>query len=249
MPTLPTPLTENTGLAFVGEIEWSPAFLTVREAKKLLTAVNACGRPNSDVLRRRLTVVDGEPSEGWQIDFPDHFTAQEAALYERPFALLGQRSPDGWRNPHAHPALRRALARVSRYLAMPARARAPDWRWLDEALLPDASLLVVTRDDDYTHGILLSQPFSEWFEAFHRRLEPGQVVESFPFPWAPATPLNALSAAQEELRHAIARAARSGNLEQLNSAVVAAYGWQADSSDDELLGKLTALNRARTAYL
>jgi hypothetical protein len=236
-----TPLLENTGLAFPGEAAWSPALLTEREAQKFIRAANACGRPNTDVLRRRLAVVDGEPVEGWQIDFPAHFTTQEAALYEQPFALLQKRSGNVWLNPHTDSALRRALARVSRWLAMPASAVAPDWRWIEDDLLPDATLLVVARDDDFTHGVLRSSPFSAWWHIHQGSMAPDRIVESFPFPWPPATALSALTAVQEEQRHAIARAARNGNVEQLNFAVFAAYGWPADMPTDALLGAVGAL--------
>ncbi len=125
MPSGTKPLAENAGLAFLGETAWPAAQLTGRQAKLLLAAPNRCGRPNADVLRRRLAVADGTPAESWQIDFPVHFTDQEAALYEKPFALL----TGSWRNPHAQPDLRRALARLSRYPAMPADADTPDWLW------------------------------------------------------------------------------------------------------------------------
>ena len=62
-------------------------------------------------------------------------------------------------------------------------------------------------------------------------------VESFPFPWPPATTLNALTSVQEESRHAIARAVRAGSIEQLNEAVARAYGWPVDLAEDELLEK------------
>jgi len=245
VPVAPCPLPENAGLAFVGENAWPPALLTEREAQKLMAAPNTCGRPNADVLRRRLAVADGEPVESWQIDFPAHFTPREATLYEQPFALLVQ-GANPWLNPHANPALRRALARVSRWLAMPAGAAVPDWRWIEEDLLPDASLLVVARDDDFTHGVLQSAVFAAWFQA-HHRFGPVQTVESFPFPWAPATPLSALSAAQEEQRHAVARAARQGDAFALNTTVLIAYGWPADLTGKELLEKLVLLNRARSS--
>lgn len=242
----PSPLPENAGLAFLGESAWPEAILTAREAKRLAAASNACGRPNSDVLRRRLAVANGVPTESWQIDFPAHFTAQEAALYEQPFALLHDRAPNStWLNPHANPTLRRTLARVSRFLAMPAEATTPDWRWLEEDLLPDATLLVVARDDDFSHGVLESHSFSIWWQKWHATLSPDLIVGSFPFPWPPATALSGLSAAQEEQRHAIARAARSGDV-QLNSAVLAAYGWPGELEDGELLEKLAGLNRSRS---
>lgn len=243
----PRPLPENAGLAFLGEAAWPPALLAEREARQFLAATNACGRPNSDVLRRRLVVVDGEPAEDWQIDFPAHFTAQEAALHEQPFALLQRRADGAWLNPHARPGLRRALARVSRWLATPAAAAVPDWRWIEDDLLPDATLLVVARDDDFTHGVLSSQVFTQWHQAHGVSLGPVQTVESFPFPWPPTTALSALSKTQEEQRHAIARAARGGNVGQLNAAVTAAYGWPAELDDAELLGKLTEMNCTRGA--
>ncbi|MDQ5979469.1 MAG: hypothetical protein QG602_2443, partial [Verrucomicrobiota bacterium] len=205
---------------------------------------NACGRPNIDVLRGRLAVVDGEPVESCQLDFPEHFTAQEAALYEQPLALLKKRG-GAWQNPHANPALRRALARVSRWLALPSDADTPDWRWIEEELLPDASLLVVARDDDFTHGVLSSPAFAFWWEQ-HRR-QPVFAVESFPFPWPPATPLSALTKPQEEHRHAIARAIRGGNSAGLNHAVLTAYGWAEDIQHETLLENLAALNRLRAS--
>ena len=242
----PAPLAANAGLAYLGEAAWAPAILSGRQAEQLSTAVNPCGRPNSDVLRRRLAVVDGSPSESWQIDFPDHFTNQEAALYERPFARLQAQAPGGrWLNPHAQPALRRALARVSRFLASPAQASVPDWRWIEEDLLPDATLLVVARDDDFAHGVLGSALFAVWWHAHLRLCAPVQRVESFPFPWPPATTLSALTAAQESHRHAIARASRSGKAEQLNAAVLAAYGWPAPIPDNIQLENLAELNCRR----
>jgi hypothetical protein len=238
-------LPENAGLAFLGEAAWGPSLLTEREAQRLIKTANACGRPNADVLRRRLAVVDGEPAEGWQIDFPAHFTMQEAALYEQLFVLLQKRTGNAWLNPHADSALRRALARVSRWLALPTSATTADWRWIEDDLLPDATLLVVARDDDFSHGVLSSPAFTRWHQAHAARLGPVQTVESFPFPWLPGTALSALTKTQEDQRHAIARAARGGNMEQLNAAVFAAYGWRADLNDAELLEKLTVLNRAR----
>lgn len=237
-------LPENTALAFLGETAWPPATLTTRQAEQLAATANACGRPNSDVLRRRLTVVRDQPIESWQIDFPNHFTPQEAALYEQPFAVLQQRA-HSWLNPYTNPSLRRALARVSRFLAMPARADSPDWRWIEEDLLPDATLLVVARDDDFTHGVLQSSTFAFWWQHWRSMLSSDAIVSSFPFPWPPATPLSALTTAQEESRHAIARAARSGDNDLLNAAVLAAYGWPADSDDAALVEKLAELNRTR----
>lgn len=239
----PKALLENADLAYTGEKAWSPALLTEREAAGLLTALNPCGRPNADVLRRRLAVVNHEPVVTWQVDFPDHFTPQEATLYAAPFARLQARAA-AWRNPHRQPALRRALARVSRWLALPVAAETPDWRWIEDELLPDATLLVVARDDDFAQGILSSAVFAPWWAS--HRAQPVFAIASFPFPWPPGTLLSALSKAQEECRHDIARSTRTGNSASLNAAVLAAYGWPSELAAVELLGRLTALNQHRS---
>lgn len=239
-----TALPENADLAFPGEPAWAPARLTEAQAQRLLETANPNGRPNADVLRRRLTVSDGEPQEYWQIDFPAHISAQEAALYEAPFARLKRFAPT-WQNPFAQATLRRTLGRLSRFLAMPAKADAPDWRWIEDDVLPDENLVVVARDDDFTQGILHSLPFRLWQEQLAREFSPDRIVTSFPFPWAPATPLSALTATQEENRFAIARAARSGSLDTLDAAVLGAYGWTSDLSDQAILDALAALQAQR----
>jgi hypothetical protein len=246
VPPAPEFLPENTGLAFLGETAWPAAALTDRQAEALSAADNRCGRPNADVLRRRLAVVEGEPVESWQIDFPEHFTLQEAALYEAPFDHLQRHAPD-WKNPHAQLPLRRAVARISRYLAMPVAADTVDWLWIEEELIPDASLVVVARDDDFTHGILASDAFAAWHRAHFATLPADQLVASFPFPWPPATGLSGLNAAQEESRHAVARAIRSGNRDALHEAVCRAYGWAIDLNGSELLHQVTGRHRSRMA--
>ena len=248
----PSSLPENAGLAFIGEPGWPQARLTARVAKLFAAAPNPSGRPNSDVLRNSIGLVAGKITEQPQIDFPSHFTEQEAALYREPFRQLHSRGAAPrddrawWINPHAAAELRTALARLERYLAMPVDAKTPEWSWIDSHNLPDASLLAVARDDDFTAGILQSSTFQSWWRRHSAQLPPVKIVSSFPFPWPPNKLLSALNRTQEEQRHALARAARSGNRDQIDSAVVAAYNWSNDSVDDETLAKLTQLNRART---
>lgn len=241
MAFLPNTLPENTGLAFRGETAWPPAQLTERQAQTLLSAPNRCGRPNHDVLRRRLAVVDAAPAESWQIDFPAHLTDQEAALYEKPFARLA----GSWRNPYTQPDLRRALARLSRYFAMPADADTPDWLWVEDEMLPDASLVVVARDDDFTHGILSSTAFAAWYQGYRTALPPERLIESFPFPWPVATPLGQLTRAQQDLRSEVVRAVRGGNQEQVDALLATAYGWPAGLEADDFVARLLACSRGR----
>jgi hypothetical protein len=242
-------LSENDGLAFMGEPAWSPGALTRQRAQALSAAANPSGRPNLDVMRGFVGIANGRITEHWQIDFPAHLTDQEASLYTGPYALLQQR-PDStgphWRtNPNANPALRNALARLDRYLAAPVGGEAPGWAWIEGNWLPDHTLLVVARDDDFTHGVLQSRLFVVWWAAHRPRNALALVVNSFPFPWAPATALSQLTGLQQDLRFEISRQARSGESDNIDSPVATAYGWSASLDDAELLARLTALHARR----
>lgn len=103
----------------------------------------------------------------------------------------------------------------------------------------------VARDDDFAHGLLRSRAFAAWWHRMHSRRSPTLAFDSFPFPWRPDTPLHALSAAQEEQRHFIARASRAGDADQLHAAVSAAYGWPASLDDAAMLERLSHLNATR----
>jgi hypothetical protein len=247
----PPPLLENAGLAFVGERPWSPASVSAAQAHALEAARNPTGRPNRDVLRDFIGCKSGHGSRRCQIDFPEYFTAQEAALYLQPWQLLRSQLKDPvgpwWLNPHAQRELRTALARLERYLAFPLAAPDPAWDWIDSNLLPDESLLVVARDDDFTHGLVGSRLFQLWWRQHSSKVSPQSLVASFPFPWPPATLLSALTRTQEEQRLTLARAARSADLAQLNTAAIAAYGWPVDLPDEALLARLLELHRRRAA--
>ncbi len=246
------PLAENAGLAHLGERVARLASIPDALAERMLRTPNRNGRPNSDVVRQ---VVGAEVrhrlSRHWQIDFPAHMGEHEASFYEHPYHHLQRNTRplrDGWWiNPHANVQLRAVLSRRERFLATPLDANPPAFTWFESSLIPDDTLLVVDRDDDFTHGILQSRAFIVWCEAVHSRRTPTLAVDSFPFPWPPSTPLHALTAAQEEHRHAIARAARGTDPDQLNAAVLAAYGLPVDLEPAALLAKLTDLNRERAS--
>lgn len=249
-PTAPRPLPENAGLAGVGERVAPTAVLPPKLAARLLGARNPHGKANADVLRQFATAAEsGRSAIRWLVDFPADLDEREASLYEQPFHHLARTvrpvRDRWWVNPHADERLRALLAKRERYLATPVGAAPPVWTWFDSAIIPDDTLLAVARDDDFTHGILAARPFAVWWRKFHSRRTPTLAVSSYPFPWTPDTALSALTAAQEEQRHAVAKAARSGDAKTLNAAVAAAYGWPADLDDVALLTRLGDLNRAR----
>lgn len=248
----PRPLPENAGLTGVGERVALTAAIPPQMAERMLGTRNPHGKANADVLRQFATAADPHRTAiHWLVDFPAHLGEREASLYEHPFHHLYRTMRPArdrwWVNPHADERLRALLAKLERYLATPVGAEPSAWTWLDSAIIPGDTLLVVTRDDDFAHGILAARPFAVWWREFHSRRRPMLAVSSYPFPWPPGTGLSALTTAQEEQRHAVAKAARSGDAVQLNAAVAAAYGWPADLDDAALLTRLGALNRARCA--
>jgi hypothetical protein len=248
----PRPLNENAGLVFLGERVALTASIPPKMAERMLGTRNPHGKSNADVLRRLATAADvRRPALHWLIDFPAAMGEREASLYEHPFHQLYRAMKPTrdrwWVNPHADERLRATLARRERYLATPVGAEPAAWTWFDSTIIPDDTLIAVARDDDFTHGVLAARPFSLWWRQFHSRRTPTQAVSAYPFPWPPATTLNALTAAQEEHRHAVAQAARAGDADALNTAMAAAYGWPADLDDDNVLTRLGDLNRARPA--
>lgn len=242
---LPSSLSENHDLAFVGETPRPPAQITPAEARTLLAVRNPTGRPNADVVRYLVGCRKARRIECTQVDFPHYFSAQEAALYVKPFATLTQNGISAWQNPNAKTGMRTALAKLERYLATPLDSDVPTWDWIESHLLPDDTLLTVARDDDFTHGVLQSGVFLAWWRRWLPVISPAAIVMAFPFPWPPATTLSALTRVQEEHRLAIARAVRSGAQSLLDAAVASAYGWPNDLSGDATITELITLHGRR----
>lgn len=242
-------LPENAGFTFAGEPPWSPAVLAARQMELLFVAPNPCGRPNAEVIRGFLGVDGGQTTQRWQIDFPAHYTEQEASLYVKPFATLGDRlrsaAGSWWVNPHCNRALRAATARAQRYLATPFGYTEPAWTWIEGDWLPDESLVAVVRDDDFTQAVLHSRVFGHWWESLHEESDPLHIVESFPFPWSPETPLGSLTGLQQDLRYEASRAARAGDSQGINEAVAKCYGWPVDLAPRETMARLTGLHERR----
>jgi hypothetical protein len=247
---VPRALPENDGLAFAGESRTRAAGIPTGVAEQMLGARNPNGKPNADVLRQVATAAGPhQPRIRWQVDFPPGISESEARLYDLPFRQLLRPAlpdrPDWWINPGADVTLRAALARRDRYLVLPPGSGPPAFWWLESSIIPDDTLLAVARDDDFVHGVLRARPFALWWRRFHSPHAPALAVSTYPFPWPPVTRLSALSKSQEEHRHAVTRAARGAGAGQLDSAVVAAYGWPPDLTEPDLLIRLLALHHLR----
>jgi hypothetical protein len=247
--TIPA-LAENSGLAFTGERRRTGAVISSHVAQRLLGARNSHGKPNSDVVRPTVSLTDRMQLQiRWQIDFPAGMDESEAKLYAAPFRHLYRSLPSRkgrwWANRHANERLRAVLGRCDRFLSAAARSSPPRFHWIESGMIPEATLLVVARDDDFISGILQSDIFALWWRQFPRGGASVRAVESFPFPWPPSTGLSALTAVQEEARHAVARAARQGEAGQLHSAVRGAYGWSAHTGDPAIISRLSTLHGQR----
>lgn len=238
----PAPLRANCAYAFRGE-QLAPARrLSAATVRRLQAARNATGKPNHEVLREFLHVTaEGEVGRATAIDFPSYMSAAEAALYVAPFATLQElRLPV--HAPGINEPLRQALARVDRFLATPAAQLSPAFDWVEGEVIPDDSLVVWARDDDFSAGVLASRAFAIWCELCPDVLS---ALRAYPFPWEPGTALSALSRAQEDQHFALARAARAEDDDAILTALAAAYGWPMDLTDEEMLPRLCALHAQR----
>lgn len=222
----PHRLPENQGLAFRGDDKRGRFELPETEARRFLAARNLHGKPNSDVVRPWAGARDilGASRRRWIIDFPPDMDEREAALYELPYARVRRhvrparscRRQTWWIHGGPQRKMRIALAKRERFIATPAAGRHRAFVWLPSDLLPDCSLVVFARDDDYFFGVL----HSRWHDAWTRwttppphamtrasRYAPAACFETFPLPWPPNTPLGKLTRVQEQHRTAIAQVA------------------------------------------
>jgi type II restriction/modification system DNA methylase subunit YeeA len=205
------PLEENTGLCFLGMMKGGPFDITADEARKMLSRpLNPNGRPNSDVIKRRLGGQDltGKNREGWIIDFGVHMPEQEAALYEWPFEYVKKHvkplrdvnrrahmKQKWWIHGEARPGLRRAISNLSRYIATPEVSKHRIFAWVDRDVIPDHKLHTFPREDDYFFGVLQSYPHEAWSIATCSWIGKGNdpsynsetIFRTFPFPWPPGT--------------------------------------------------------------
>jgi type II restriction/modification system DNA methylase subunit YeeA len=201
-------LEENAGLCFLGVMKGGPFDITEEQAADMIaTPLNPNGRPNSDVVKRRLIGRDvvQRNQKGWVIDFGEMPEA-EASLYELPFEYVRRevkplRDANNrrrtrerwWIHGENRPGLRRALAEMGRCIVTPEVAKHRIFVWMDTEIVPDHTCHVVARNDDYAFGILHSRVHELWSLSQGAwmgigndpRYSSARTFETFPFPWAP----------------------------------------------------------------
>ena len=203
-----TPLAENQGICFVGVVKGGPFDLTVEQAKAMLSApLNPNGKPNSDVVKRRLIGRDvvQRNQDGWLVDFVD-MPEPDAALYELPFEYVRthvkplrdinnrkHRRENWWLHNENNPGLRRALIGLSRCIVTPEVAKHRVFAWMNTEVVPDHKLHIFAREDDYFYGVLHSRLHEVWTLSTCSWIGVGNdpsynsatTFGTFPFPWPP----------------------------------------------------------------
>jgi type II restriction/modification system DNA methylase subunit YeeA len=222
-------LKQNDALCFLGMMKGGPFDITAEEGRKMLSRpLNPNGKPNSDVVKRRLggQDVSGRNRRGWIIDFGAEMSQQDAAYFEWPFEYVKKHVKPlrdnnnrertrlrWWIHAEARPGLRKALANLARCIVTPEVNKYRLFVWMDTGVVPDHKLHVIARDDDYFFGVLHSSAHELWTIATCSWIGKGNdpsynsatTFDTFPFPWPPGTEPTETDSA---IVHAIARAAR-----------------------------------------
>jgi type II restriction/modification system DNA methylase subunit YeeA len=198
-------LSENAGIAFMGDTKGGPFELAADEALAMLDLPNPDGRSNRDVVKPWANGLDltRQPRGMWIVDFGSR-PIEEAALYEAPFEYVRERvkpvriqnrraayAERWWLHVEPRPAMRAALSGLGRYLGTPRVAKHRIFDWLPAETLPDSQIIVFARANDYFFGVLQSSVHELWARRLGTQLRevesgfrytPTTTFETFPFP-------------------------------------------------------------------
>ena len=196
-------LAENANISFMGTTKVGPFEITAEVAQEMLRQPNPHGKPNSDVVKR-CTIgrdINQRSRNMWIIDFGVDMTESDAALYEAPFEYvvanvkperitnrMRRRAERWWIHGSPAPNMRDAIAGLTRYIGTSLASRHRMFSYIDGDVLPDATVIIFARDDDYFLGVLHSHIHGVWASALGTQLEdrprytPTTCFETFPFP-------------------------------------------------------------------
>jgi type II restriction/modification system DNA methylase subunit YeeA len=196
-------LTANIDIAFMGDTKGGAFDIGEEQAVEILHAPNPHGRPNSDVIVPWVNGLDvtRRPRYMFIVDFGKEGTELDCAKYELPFGhLLAHVKPERvknkrelyarywWRHVEPRPGMLAALKSLPRFVTTVAVSKHRLFKWMEAPTLPDHSLFVFIRDDDYFFGVLHSRFHEVWALKLGTRLEtrprytPTTSFETFPFP-------------------------------------------------------------------
>ena len=217
-------LSENIGISFAGEKKHGPFEISRAVAEEMLRRPNAHGKSNSDVVKPWIVGrdINQMSRDMWIIDFGTDMTETEAALYEAPFEYVrsmvkperdthndAKLKSDWWLHGRPRIEMRRAIKSLPRYIGTSQVSRHRLFSYIDGNMLPDATIVLFARDDDYFFGVIHSRIHEIWALAMGTQLRDAKsglryiiskCFETFPFPRP-----------TDEQREAIADAARELN--------------------------------------
>ena len=224
-------IAENVGTSFMGDTKGGAFDIPGELAREMLRQpTNVNGRPNADVVVPWVNGLDitRRSRDMFIIDFGVDVPGTEAAAYEAPFEYVAEHvqparaksrttQASWWLHERPRPAMRDALAPLSRFIGTTIVAKHRLFTWLSAPTLADHRLIVFARQDDYAFGVLHSRAHELWSLRLGTTLEdrpqytPTSTFETFPFPWPLDTPDEALTAEQRGQLDAIGAAARALN--------------------------------------
>ena len=213
-------LAENASVCFAGETKHGPFEISRAVALEILQKPNPHGKPNSDVVKPWLVGrdINQRSRDLWIIDFGHDMPEAEAALYEAPFEHVREvvkpqrdvhrdaKLKDNWWL-HGRPRveMRHALDGLYRYIGTSEVSKHRFFAYIDGSVMPNKTIVVFARSDDYFFGILHSRMHTVWTLATGTQLEsrPRYIIstcfETFPFPRPAAEQREAIGAAAAEL--------------------------------------------------
>ena len=230
--TVAEKLAANANVVFQGSKKVGPFEVSGEVARNWLREpANANRRPNSDVLRPSWIAIDvvRRPRDKWIVDFFG-MTEAQAAFFSSPFGYVEttvkplrdrntrpSRRDRWWLHGDAQPSMRRAVQGLERYIVTPEVSKHRIFRWAPAKVLSDCKLMVISKDDDVTFGILHSRFHEVWSlrTGEHHgvgndpRYTPSTTFETFPFPEGLTPDLAPASYAADPRAVNIATAARS----------------------------------------
>ncbi len=199
-------LTENKGIAFMGDTKVGPFEVPEDLARSWLSLRNPHGRSNAEVVRPWANGLEitRVPQRLWIVDFPPGMSEAESAQFEAPFEHIKQHvkpmrasnkraiyAQRWWIHGEARPEVRATCLTLPRYLVTMCVSKHRLFVWLQPSVLPDHALIVFARADDYFFGVLHSRVHEVWSLAQGTQLRekesgfrytPTTCFETFPLP-------------------------------------------------------------------
>ena len=221
--TLAQQLSKNAGICFAGEVKHGPFEISRAVAEDMLQQPNPHNKPNSDVVKPWLIGrdINQVSRDMWIIDFGINMQEADAALYEMPFEYVrsvvkpqrdkhrdAKLKSDWWLHGRPRIEMRQALVGLPRYIGTSQVARHRLFSYIDGSVLPDKTIVVFARDDNYFFGMLHSRIHAVWVLAMGTQLREAKsglrylistCFETFPFPKPTDTQRDAIASAAAEL--------------------------------------------------